>query len=145
MNSSMWKKWHPLTFTGTCWQFMKNKQWTSAQWGGGAFQQWQQWQWATSTGADFYTHGMQALVHCWWKCIANGGDYTEKQLFCSWGFALSNTIVVLFVSITVVMEINRRHYFLSDLHMFWRNWVHEKMLVWLTGELMCCFHTIFSK
>jgi len=22
--------------------------------------------------------GMQALVRCWWKCIANGGDYVEK-------------------------------------------------------------------
>jgi hypothetical protein len=22
-------------------------------------------QWATSAGADFYEHGMQALVHCW--------------------------------------------------------------------------------
>ena len=23
--------------------------------------------------------GMQALVHCWWKCITNGGDYVGKQ------------------------------------------------------------------
>jgi len=35
-------------------------------------------QWATSTGADFYECGMQALVHRWRKCIANGGDYVEK-------------------------------------------------------------------
>ena len=35
-------------------------------------------QWATSAGADFYECGMQALVHCWRKCIANGGDYVEK-------------------------------------------------------------------
>jgi len=26
-------------------------------------------------GADFYECGMQALVHCLSKCIANGGDY----------------------------------------------------------------------
>ena len=32
---------------------------------GGAFQQWQQQQWGTSTGADVYKHGIQALVHCW--------------------------------------------------------------------------------
>ena len=25
----------------------------------------------------------QALVHCWQKCTANGGDYVEKILFCS--------------------------------------------------------------
>ena len=39
-------------------------------------------QWATSAGADFYECSMQALVHCWQKCIANGGDYVEKW-FCS--------------------------------------------------------------
>jgi hypothetical protein len=35
-------------------------------------------QWASSAGADFYECGMQALVYCWRKCIANGGDYVEK-------------------------------------------------------------------
>jgi histone-lysine N-methyltransferase SETMAR len=35
-------------------------------------------QWATSAGADFYERSMQTLVHCWRKCIANGGDYVEK-------------------------------------------------------------------
>jgi hypothetical protein len=29
-------------------------------------------------GADFYERGMQALVHRWRKCIANGDDYVEK-------------------------------------------------------------------
>ena len=38
-------------------------------------------QWATSTGAYFYEHGMQALVHRWHKCIAIGGDYVKKQCF----------------------------------------------------------------
>ena len=33
-----------------------------AQWGvGGAFQQWWQWQWVTSAGADFYKHSTQLL------------------------------------------------------------------------------------
>jgi hypothetical protein len=32
-------------------------------------------------GADFYECGMQALVQCWQKCIANGGDYVEKWCF----------------------------------------------------------------
>jgi len=35
-------------------------------------------QWATSVGADFYERSMQALVHRWRKCVANGGDYVEK-------------------------------------------------------------------
>jgi hypothetical protein len=38
-------------------------------------------QWATSAGEDFYEHGMQAVVHRWRECIANGGDYVEKQCF----------------------------------------------------------------
>jgi hypothetical protein len=38
-------------------------------------------QWATSTGADFYGRGMQALVNRWRKFIANGGNYVEK--YCS--------------------------------------------------------------
>jgi len=33
---------------------------------------------ATSTGADFYEHGIQALVHHWQKCIASGGYYVKK-------------------------------------------------------------------
>ena len=44
----------------------------------GVFQQWWQWQWVTFAGADLYERSMQALVHCWQKCIANGGDYVEK-------------------------------------------------------------------
>ena len=38
-------------------------------------------QWIASDGADFYEGGMQALVHCWQKCIANGGNYAEEQCF----------------------------------------------------------------
>jgi hypothetical protein len=35
-------------------------------------------QWAATNGADFYQRSMQALVHCWRKCIANGYDYVRK-------------------------------------------------------------------
>jgi len=35
-------------------------------------------QWATSGSADFCERDMQALVHHWRKCIANGGDYVEE-------------------------------------------------------------------
>jgi len=31
LNSSMWKKWHPLTFTDTCWMFMETTQWMWAK------------------------------------------------------------------------------------------------------------------
>ena len=36
-------------------------------------------------------------------------------MFCSYEFALSNSVIVLFASIVVSMKINRRHYFRSDL------------------------------
>ena len=95
-------------------------------------QQWQQWQWVTSTGADVYKHEMQALVHCWWRCIANGGDCVEKVL-CSWEFTLSSTVIVLLVSIVVYMEINRRHYFQRYLYMYFLL-LREEILgsLWLT-------------
>jgi len=48
---------------------------------GGALQQWWQCQWVISTDADFYEHGIQALVHPGLKCIDKVGDYTEKQYF----------------------------------------------------------------
>jgi len=48
---------------------------------GGAFQQWQKRPWVTPLCAGFDERSMQALVHHWWKCTANGGDYGEKQHF----------------------------------------------------------------
>jgi len=74
--------------------------------------------WKTSHIPESHTDfkwGMQAFVHCSWKCIANGGACVEKIVFCNWEFALSKSVFVLFVSIVVSMEINRRHYFLSNL------------------------------
>ena len=38
-------------------------------------------------------------------------------LFCTWEFALSNSVIVLFVDVVVSMEINRRHFFWRDLSM----------------------------
>jgi len=35
-------------------------------------QQWQQQ--VTSTDADYYEHSIQAFIHGWQKCIANGDD-----------------------------------------------------------------------
>ena len=107
------KKLHLLTSINACWMFMKTKQRCEhSEAGGGAFQQWWQWQWVISSAADLEECSMQALVHHWWKCIANGGD-CWKIVFCSWEFALSNSVVVLFVSVVFSMEINKRHYFWS--------------------------------
>ena len=37
--------------------------------------------WITSASADIYECGMQAPVHCWWRCIATGGTYVERDCF----------------------------------------------------------------
>ena len=59
---------------------------------------------------------MQACVHCWPKCIGNGGEYIEKQCFVT-----ENLIYQIAssysVSSVVSMEINRRHYFQSNLYL----------------------------
>jgi len=46
----------------------------------------------------------------WCKCIDDAGDYVEK-VFYSWEFALAKSVIVLFISVAVFIEINRRHYF----------------------------------
>ena len=57
--------------------YLKTKQWCEHNEAvGGAFQQW-----ITFAGADIYEQGMLALVHCWQKCIASGGDCVEKVCF----------------------------------------------------------------
>ena len=54
-----------------------------------------------------------------------------KNNIYSWEFSLSNCVLMLFVSAVVSNEINRRHYFQSDLYkrliwmgkMRWQNWI----------------------
>jgi len=58
--------------------------------------------------------GLQALVHCWPKCIANSGDSVGKKK-CIVADNLLNQIVLL-VAIVVSMIINRRHCFWSIRH-----------------------------
>ena len=52
------------------------------------------------------------------KCIAHGGDCVEKQCFVAEDFALSNSVVMLFVSVVVSMKINSKYYFWSNLHTY---------------------------
>ena len=44
----------------------------------------------------------------WWLCL--------KIVFCNWEFALSKSVIVLFVSAVVFLEINKRHNFQSNLY-----------------------------
>ena len=97
------KKIAPLTFIDTCWMFMETKQWMWAQWGGG---------WcvsavvAATVGHLCWCRFLQAwhagscALLCmysswWWLC-------------CSWGFALSNIVIVLFVSFVVPSNVKKK-------------------------------------
>jgi hypothetical protein len=55
--------------------------------------------WFTSDGVDFYKRSMKADAHCWWECIASGGDYVEQQCFVSenllYSTALLSTLYLL--------------------------------------------------
>ena len=70
--------WYTLTLAEHLWRPNGGCEHSEAV--GDAFQQWRLQQWVT-TGSNFYQLGMEALVLCWWKCIANDGDYIEKQCF----------------------------------------------------------------
>ena len=57
----------------------------------------------------------QLMVLCW------------KTVFCSWEFALSNSVTVLFVSIAVSMEMNRMHYIQGNLCRYIMPWTSHKV------------------
>ena len=72
-------------------------------------------QWVTSAGTDFYKRSMQALLI--------GGKNAElmvgmcqKRVFCSREFALSNSVILFFVTVVVSMETNRKRGFWNDQH-----------------------------
>ena len=96
-------QWHSLTLAGHFCRLNSGCEHRKAA--GGAFQQWQQQQWSTSTGCS-----VQALVIRWWKCTPNCGDSVEKQYFVAENL-LSQTVIVLFLSVVVSMKTYRRHYF----------------------------------
>jgi len=120
LNSSMPRRWYPLTFIDSCWTFMETKQWIWAQWG---------------AVCDVFQAVIAATVGhlCWCKCLwawhadscsslAKMHSYScwlcWKILFCSWELAPPSSVIVFFVSVVVSMEINRRYYFQSNLCLY---------------------------
>jgi len=105
--------WHSLVLSERLWK--PNSGCEHSEVGGSALQQ--RSQWGTSTGADYYSHSIQALVHHWWKRIANGDDCVEKESFVTENL-LYQSVMVVFISAAVSMEINRRHYFQSNIRTY---------------------------
>jgi len=83
LHSSIWKKWHPLAFIDAFWTFLEAKEWMWAQW---RHKRWQ---------AMF-----QTAMH---SCHA-GKLRVLQSLLCSWEFTLSNSVIVLFVSVVVAWK-----------------------------------------
>jgi len=71
--------WHSLTLAKCLWRVSSGCE--PSELVGGVFQQWRQWQWVTTAGADLYECSMHYHVHHWQKCISNSGDYVEEQCF----------------------------------------------------------------
>ena len=67
--------WQSLMFAECLWRPNDGSEHSEAA--SGAFQQWWQRQLVTSSGANVYKCGMQALVHHWRKRSGNGGDCVE--------------------------------------------------------------------
>ena len=115
----MQKKWHPLTFTDACSTFTETKQEMWAQWSDECILEVVMTQ-KISPIPDGHTDFFMFLFfyffiiilkthHAWWWLC-------WKTVFCSWEFALSDCVIVLFVSVVVFMETNRKHYFQSNLY-----------------------------
>jgi len=51
---------------------------------------------------------------------AHGSDYAGKECFVAENFALSKSVIVLFVCAAVSMEINKQYYFWSNLHILYQ-------------------------
>ena len=112
--------WHASTLAV---HLLETKQGMWAQWDGGCcISAVVRTMWKIShildSHADFYEHSMQVLFHRWLKCMVSVGDFVEKWYFVVGEFALSHSIIVSLYLLVVSIEINRIHYFQSDLHTF---------------------------
>ena len=82
---------------------------------GGVFEKWWQCQWVTSISADFHEYSMQAPDHRWQKCRAAASDHVEKRHFVAENFLFRRALLCSLCLVVVSMEINRMHYFWSNL------------------------------
>jgi len=72
---------------------------------------------------------VQTLVHCWRKCIANDGDYVEKEDLLAANLLYQTVFVImLFLYVVVSIEINRRYYIWSNLCIYFLEGLREGQL-----------------
>ena len=129
------KKWHPLTFVDACWTFVKTKQWMQrSEVVVVPFQQW--WhrcerQATFQTAMQIFTSlTCRLLFICWQKCIANGHVCIKKWYFVAENLLYQTVLLCSLYLLKFLLEINRRHYFQSNLRTFFVKTIEE------------CFHRI---
>jgi len=115
------EKWYSLKFTNICWTFMETNKWMWAQWNGRLCVSavmtvtWKNH--ISDSFAQLSSTLLQILIRitCRFLFLAGKNSLCWKIEFCSWEFVLSNSVMVLFVSDVLSIEINRRHYFQCNL------------------------------
>ena len=115
----MWKNncthWHSLKSAESLWRPKSGYEHSEVV--GGTFYCWWQWQWQWDTPlqVQIFSHATCRLLF-----ITDKNGQLKQWLcweidFWSWEIILSNSVIVFFVSLVFSMEINRRHYFQSNL------------------------------
>jgi len=117
------KVWHWIPPHGkngltACWPFMKTKQWLWAQWSGGCCV------WEVVIETVGHLQWVQVFESEAYRLFVITGRNASLMVvamliiaFCSWEFSIWNSVVI-FVSVVVSMEFNRRHYFWNGLCRF---------------------------
>jgi len=122
LNFSMWKKeLHPLAFIDA-----------------GCLRSWSE-----HSEVVHFTSGSPVLVQIFMSAACRlllfadeSAQLIVMRMFCSWEFAVSNSVIVLFASVVASVWINRKHYFWSDL-CSWLNWmVVQVWTPWMYEILM---------
>lgn len=67
-----------------------------------------------STGAYFYTRGMQPLLIIGKKCTDTDEDYAEKDCFVAKNLLCPVVLLRSLYLFVIFMETKRRHYFQRD-------------------------------
>jgi len=141
LNSCVWKKLHTLTLISIWWMFMKTKEWMQAQWG---------YEWCVSAVttvmwkmSHFLGSHIQLSPHVMKQVlISSSALIFWKIVFFSWGFALSNSVIMLFVALVDWVEINRRHYFWSNLNILLNRLCAEMLSLFSVQNVCHSNHSI---
>ena len=108
-NSFTWKKMASIYIHDACWMATETKLWLWAPWGSGC---------SVSALVKIFECSMQALLHHWWKCTADGGDCAEKECYAAENFLYHIMLSCSLYLLWFKWKIKRRHYFQSYLQIY---------------------------